>query len=221
MRHAGEPNPKRRSYLEAVAVYEQGIRQIQEHDFARAADLLNRLLAAFPHERELCERARLYLGLCNRHLRPAADEPQSLAERVYAATLALNAGQVDRAILFLESVLREDSANDQALYMLATAYAQRGDVEVAIPYLQQAIESNPDNRVLARVDPDLAGLRTEDTIAALLASPIARPEGAPSTLRPAQGRPEQSRGTTSSGSSRAISRDDGKRSVRPRRAQQA
>ncbi len=171
------PNRKRQSYLEAVVVYEQGIRQIQQHDFARAADLLGRVVTAFPQERELCERARLYLSLCDRQLRPATDEPQSLAERIYAATLALNAGTVDRAIAFLRGVLRENPTHDQALYMLATAYAQRGDVQVAIPYLQQAIESNPDNRVLARVDPDLAGLRAEDTIAALLESPLLQRDG--------------------------------------------
>jgi tetratricopeptide (TPR) repeat protein len=170
-------NSKQTSHLEAIALYEAGIRQIQQHEFARAADLLSRVVTAFPHERELCERARLYLSLCDRQLRPAAAEPQSLAERIYAATLALNAGNGARAIDFLEGVLRQDPTNDQALYMLATAYAQRGDLEVAIPYLQQAIASNPDNRVLARVDPDLADLRTEDTIAALLESPLAPPPG--------------------------------------------
>jgi tetratricopeptide (TPR) repeat protein len=165
-------NTKRPRYLEAVAVYEQGIRLIQQHDFARAADLFNRVVAAFPEERELCERGRLYLTLCDRQLRPALDEPQSLSERIYAATLALNAGDTGRAIDYLESVHQADPANDQALYMLASAHAQRGNVQVAIPYLQQAIESNPDNRVLARSDPDLAGLRAEDTIAALLESPF-------------------------------------------------
>jgi len=160
-----------------VALYEQGVCQIQQHDFARAADFLGLVVSAFPQERELCERARLYLSLCDRQLRPAADEPQSLAERIYAATLALNAGNVARAIEFLEGVVREDSTNDQALYMLATAYAQRGELQVAIPYLQQAIASNPDNRVLARVDPDLADLRAEDTIAALLESPLVQPDG--------------------------------------------
>jgi tetratricopeptide (TPR) repeat protein len=165
------------SHLEALAAYEQGIHHLQEHDFAWAADIFGRVLAAFPEEREICERARLYLALCDRHLRPAIDEPQSQAERIYAATLALNAGDVDRAIYYLDSVRRDDPVNDQVLYMLATAHAQRGNVQVAIPYLQQAIESNPDNRVLARFDPDLEDLRAEDTIAALLEPPLLHPNG--------------------------------------------
>jgi tetratricopeptide (TPR) repeat protein len=177
------PDTKRPGYLDALAVYEQGIRLIQQHDFVRATDLLNRLLAAFPAERELCERARLYLTLCDRQLRPALGEPQSSSECIYAATLALNAGDPERAIGYLESVNRDDSAHEQALYMLATAHAQRGNVQLAIPYLQQAIESNPDNRILARFDPDLAGLRAEDTIAALLESPFDSPDKNARSLR--------------------------------------
>jgi tetratricopeptide (TPR) repeat protein len=169
----------RPGHIEAIGIYEQGIRQIQEHDFARAAELLQSVVSRFPEERELGERARLYLALCDRQLRPVPDEPQSSDERVYAATLALNAGDLDRAIEYLDRVRRDDPAHDRALYMLATAHAQRGNLEVAIPYLQQAIESNPDNRVLARVDPDLAGLRAEDTFAALLESPLLQPNGDP------------------------------------------
>jgi tetratricopeptide (TPR) repeat protein len=170
---------KRTSFLEAVAIYEQGVRQLQRHDFLGAAERLRRIVTAFPQERELCERARLYLSLCDRQLQPAAAEPQSLEERIYAATLALNAGDVDRAVGHLDAVLGQDPANDTALYLLAIAHAQRGNLEVAIPYLQQAIASNPDNRVLARSDPDLEGLRAEDTIAALLDSPLLQPASDP------------------------------------------
>ena len=49
--------------------------------------------------------------------------------------------------------------NDQALYMLAVVHSERRDPELAIRYLAQAIEANPENRSLARVDPDLDALR--------------------------------------------------------------
>jgi Tfp pilus assembly PilM family ATPase len=53
----------------------------------------------------------------------------------------------------------------------------------------------------------IVDLSTFNVINAVLAGP-GRPEADPSTLREPQGRPEQSRGTTGSGSSRAASRDD-------------
>jgi predicted Zn-dependent protease len=174
-----------RRHDEAIGVYADAMRHLQARDFGRAAERLRHLITAYPDQREVSERARLYLSLCDSQLHPVPGEPSSTAERIYAATLALNAGRVADAIRHLDQVRREDPANDRALYMLAAAHARRGDAEVAIPYLQRAIESNPDNRVLARVDPDLVGLRAKDTIAALLESP-SRPHIAPPRSAPAR-----------------------------------
>jgi tetratricopeptide (TPR) repeat protein len=162
----------RSSYLEAVALYEQAVQTLQQRDFPRAAELLGQVVRAYSQEKELVERARLYLGLCERHIRPPDAEPQSISERLYAATLALNAAEIDRAIGYLERVLEDDRANDRALYMLASAYAARGQVDLAIGYLQRAIATNPENRALARTDPDLESLRSDEAVAALLEGPI-------------------------------------------------
>jgi predicted Zn-dependent protease len=159
---------QRSTYHDAVAVYEQALRTLQEHDYAKAAELLRQVIAGFPQERELLERSRLYLGLCERHLQPSTAEPGNTQERVYAATLALNAGAPDRAIGYLKRVVSDEPSNDQALYMLAVAHAERREPALAITYLEQAIEANPENRSLARVDPDLDPLRREEGLDALL-----------------------------------------------------
>jgi len=125
----------------------------------------------FPEERELIERSRVYLTLCERQLKPLTAEPQNTAERLYAATIALNNGRVDDAVTHLERILQEDGNHDQALYMLAVTHAQRDAIADAIRYLQQAIEANPENRALARMDPDLDDLRDDDAVSALLDAP--------------------------------------------------
>jgi len=106
-------------------------------------------------------------------LQPLTAEPQNTGERLYAATLALNAGDVDAAVRHLVHILEHEPAHDQALYMLAVSYAQRDQTADAIRYLQQAIEANPENRALARMDPDLDDLRDDDAVSALLESPPA------------------------------------------------
>jgi tetratricopeptide (TPR) repeat protein len=161
------------TYFDALALYEQAVRTLQQHNFGKAADLLRHMMETFPEERELAERSRVYLALCERQLKPLTDEPQNTAERLYAATLALNAGDPDRAVRHLERILAEHSTHDQALYMLAVSYAQRHQTADAIRYLQRAIEANPENRALARMDPDLDVLRDDDAVSALLESPSA------------------------------------------------
>ena len=68
----------------------------------------------------------------------------------------------------------EDPDNDHALYMLAVAHAQRGEHAEAIAHLERAIALNPENRALARSDPDLEPLRDDEAFRAALEAP-ARP----------------------------------------------
>ena len=159
-----------------MAIYEQAVRTLQQHNYSKAADLLRHVMTSFPEERELIERSRMYLSLCERQLRPLMAEPENTAERLYAATLALNAGKLDDAMAHLERILQGEPSHDQALYMMAVAFAERDQVSDAIRYLQQAIEANPENRALARVDPDLDDLRDDDAVVALLEAPtVMRP----------------------------------------------
>lgn len=156
------PPPRRSTYFEAVAVYERGVETLQRHDYSRAIDLFESVLRLYPEERELLERVRLYLNVCRRFVSPRAAAPQTLEERLYAATLAFNGGRYDEAISHLRLVRDEDPDNDHALYMLAVAHAQRSEHAEAIAHLERAIALNPENRSLARRDPDLEMLRGDE-----------------------------------------------------------
>jgi tetratricopeptide (TPR) repeat protein len=164
--------PQRRStYFEAVAVYERGLAALQRHDYRGAIDLLESVLRQYPEERELHERVRLYLNICQRQAAPREASPQTIDERLYAATLAINGGQYDQAIAHLRLVRDEDPDNDHALYMLAVAHAQRDEHAEAVAHLERAIALNPENRALARTDPDLEPLREDDAFRAALEAP--------------------------------------------------
>jgi tetratricopeptide (TPR) repeat protein len=157
-----------------VAVYERGLEAVQRHDYALAIDLLESVLKQYPEEKELHERVRLYLNICQRQATPRETSPQTVDERLYASTLALNGGRYDEAISHLRLVRDEDPDNEHALYMLAVAHAQRGEHAEAIAHLERAIALNPENRGLARRDPDLEPLREDDAFrAALEAAPAA------------------------------------------------
>ena len=167
---ASDGREARSSHADALALYEQAIRALQQHQYAQTADLLGRLTTAFPEERDLVERSRLFLALCSRQLQPPTAEPRDTQECLYAATLALNAGKPELAIPYLNRVNADEPANDRALYLLAVAHAERHDHDLALRYLGQAIEANPENRRLARVDPDLDALRGAAGLNALLTS---------------------------------------------------
>jgi tetratricopeptide (TPR) repeat protein len=180
--------PQRRStYFEAVAVYERGLEALQRHAYAEAANLLESVLRQYPEEKELHERVRLYLNICRRQATQREAAPQTIDERLYAATLAINGGQYDQAIAHLRLVRDEDPDNDHALYMLAVAHAQRQEPAEAVAHLERAIALNPENRALARTDPDLEPLREDDAFRATLEASSARADRRrPIKTRPAR-----------------------------------
>ena len=164
--------PQRRStYFEAVALYERGVEMLQRHEYQAAAEMFESVLRQYPEEKELHERVRLYLNICQRQAAPRESTPQTIEERLYAATLSINGGRYDDAITHLRLVRDEDPDNDHALYMLAVAHAQRGEVAEAIAHLERAIALNPENRGLARTDPDLEPLREDEAFRSALDTP--------------------------------------------------
>jgi outer membrane protein assembly factor BamD (BamD/ComL family) len=152
-------------------MYERGLEALQRHDYNEAAALFESVLRQYPEEKELHERVRLYLNICQRHAEPREAAPQSVDERLYAATLAINTGQYDQAIAHLRLVRDEDPDNDHALYMLAVAHAQRDEHAEAVAHLERAIALNPENRALARTDADLEPLRDDEAFRAALDAP--------------------------------------------------
>lgn len=182
---APPPPARRTTYPEAVGLYERGLQALQRHDYRGAAERLRSVLTCYPEEKELHERVRLYLNICERQEAPKESTPTTFEERLYAATLALNSGANDKALAHLRAAHAEDPENDHALYMLAVVHALRGEPAAALPFLQRALELNPDNRALARQDPDLESLRREEQFRAIMeATATSRPD----RRRPARGR---------------------------------
>jgi outer membrane protein assembly factor BamD (BamD/ComL family) len=170
-RQAPSAPVRRSTYVEAVALYEQGLERLQQHDYAGAADRLEAVLKQFPEEKELHERVKLYLNVCRKQASAVEASPRTIEERLYASTIARNGGRYDEAISHLRLVRDEDPDNDHALYMLAVAHAQRGELAEAVAHVERAIAMNPENRALARTDPDLDPLRDDESFRMALEAP--------------------------------------------------
>jgi tetratricopeptide (TPR) repeat protein len=165
--------PRKPGYHEALAMYERGVRGLQRHDYEGAAVQFRTIIDRYPEERELQERSRLYLRVCERETARRPPTPQTPQERVYAATVALNAGDPATALEHLRRALGDAPDNDHAQYIMSVALASTGAPADAVEHLRQAISLNPENRALARQDPDLEPLRALDGFADLVDGPAA------------------------------------------------
>jgi tetratricopeptide (TPR) repeat protein len=168
---APPPPPRKPGFYEAVAIYERGVQALQRHDFQAAAENFRAVIQRYPEERELLERARLYLRVCERETARQAPPPQTSGDHVYAATVALNAGDHAGALSHLQRAIGADADNDHAHYIMAVALASKGRRDEAIEHLKRSIALNPENRAQARQDPDLDPLREHDGFRSAMETP--------------------------------------------------
>jgi Tfp pilus assembly protein PilF len=177
------PAPRKPGYYEAIAIYETGVRALQRHDFEKAADQFRQVIQRYPDERELHERSVLYLRVCERETARRPTSPQTPQERVYAATMALNAGDPSAALDHLQRALSDAPDSDHAHYIMAVTLASQGQSTRALDHLKRSIELNPDNRALARQDPDLEDVRELDGFRGVIDAPASSHRARPRRRR--------------------------------------
>lgn len=177
------PAPRKPGFYEAVAIYERGVQALQRHDYENGAELFRAVIEKYPEERELLERARLYLRVCERETQRQAPPPQTSGDFVYAATVALNAGDHAGALSHLQRAISTDEDNDHAHYIMAAALSLRGRTDEALQHLQRSIALNPENRSQAKQDPDLDNIRHHQGFRAVLETPPAARRKAPIARR--------------------------------------
>ena len=179
---SGPPRPAG----EAVALFEQAMQALQQHDYTAAAETFRGLMSDYPREGALRERSMVYLVLCERELARQPTEPRTVEERLTAATAALNNGDDRRAEHLARAVLADTPQHDLALYLLAAVEARRGAVEEALRFLGRAMAVNPEIRAQARHDEDFEDLRDMDAFRELIEAPV--PPTSDSARRARRGR---------------------------------
>jgi Tfp pilus assembly protein PilF len=181
---ATPPQPLLGPNAEAVARFQAAVEAMQRHQYAQAAGHFRTLLDAFPSERALLDRVRVYLGLCEREIQRRPTAPVTPEEKVTAATAALNDGRDADAERLARDVLTVSPDHDLALYLIAAVNARRGEVDEALTWLRRAMDVSPDVRAQARHDADFEPLRDLEPFQQLIDAPISAQSGARRQRRP-------------------------------------
>ena len=149
------------SYERALKEYERGIALIQKRDFSGASDVFTAIIANFGDEREISDRARHYLSICQEKLHPKTPNPASVEDHFHLGVFYLNRADWEKALKEFEKALAKDPKSDMVHYGIASAHALSGDKSRAVGALQESIRLNEKNRIYAQNDPDFDRIRDE------------------------------------------------------------
>jgi tetratricopeptide (TPR) repeat protein len=149
--------------------YDRGVAALQRRRIDEAEKHFSELTQKYPEERELVDRARVYLAVCARQKSAVAESLSEPEDFYYAAVLEKNRGNVTEAIEHLKRAVRKNGGG-KVDFLLACCYAQRGESDSALEFLRRAIGEDQRNRILARHDRDFDPVRDTPEFQELLAS---------------------------------------------------
>lgn len=158
-----------RSTENARKEYDRGVAALQRRKIEEAERHFLELTQKYPEEKELVDRARVYIAVCERQKNAAAASLSEPEDFYYAAVLEKNRGNVDEAIEHLKRAARKNGGG-KVDFLLACCYAQRGESGSALEHLRRAIGEDQRNRILARHDRDFDPVRDTPEFQELLAS---------------------------------------------------
>lgn len=145
---------------QATKTYAEGMKHFNKQSFRRAKALFEKVVGGY--SRELAERARVHIAICEQRLqRPAPVRFRGAEDHYHYAVAKINAGDFAEARTHLQKALKRAPKADYVHYALATMAALSGEIEEALDRLEQAIKLRPENRYQARNDGDFKSLVDE------------------------------------------------------------
>jgi len=138
---------------QAMKVYEEAMKQFNKQNFRRAQQGFEKVLAG--PSRELAERARVHVAICDQRLqRPAPVRLRTADEHYHYAVSQINVANYEDARVHLEKARKLSPKTEYVYYALASVSALTGEADEALEYLAKAILLRPENRYHARNDAD-------------------------------------------------------------------
>ncbi|MFN8005660.1 MAG: tetratricopeptide repeat protein, partial [Terriglobia bacterium] len=161
----GKLTPARAAILKQ---YETGVKLLYTQDFDKARVIFDKLIQTNAEDKELVERARIHIRLCEQKKPRKIPAPRSVDEHYDVAIALYNQGRYEETFEHLRKALKYDPSCHYVHYALAAANCKTGDLESALHDLQEAIQLKPENRFLAQRDEDFAPLKEDNRFITLV-----------------------------------------------------
>ncbi len=145
-------------YQKALAAFGQAMKEFHKGDMEKSVASLKGVIEKFPSERELVDRARIYLTLAQKRPRRDAVSLKTFEDHFQYAVYKINQGDPAAALKILEKALEFKTEEGKVYYLMADAAVLAKDLEPALEHLRKAVQKDKVFSILAQNEPDFEPL---------------------------------------------------------------
>jgi tetratricopeptide (TPR) repeat protein len=149
---------KKDVYEKILAAYGQAVKAFRKGDCAKAAELFHSFLEKCDTEKELADRAQIYLALCENRKDKGTPHLKTFEDYYKYAVYKLNQKDFDEAIKLLEKAKEKKPKEGKVSYLTALTYCQMEDNEKCLQHLKDAVHNDKFFAILAQNESDFEPL---------------------------------------------------------------
>lgn len=153
-----EESGKKDAYEKALNAYAEAIKEYRKGSWEKAQTLFEAFISKFGNEKELVDRANVYLSIIKGKGKRTLGTPKTSEECYYFSVYRLNQGQYEEALRWLNKALELKGDEGRVFYLMAEIYCLLGQTDNALEYLKRAIQKDKIYKILAQNEADFAPL---------------------------------------------------------------
>jgi tetratricopeptide (TPR) repeat protein len=153
-----EQRSKKDEYQKVLAAFGQAMKEFHKGDFEKAVELLKSFIEKHPSEREIVDRARVYLALSEKHPKKESVSPKTFDDYCRAGVAKVNQTDFAGAEKFLERALEFKQNEGLVHYLLADVRCLTGRQDDCLDELKKAILKDKIYAVMAQNESDFQAL---------------------------------------------------------------
>jgi tetratricopeptide (TPR) repeat protein len=149
-----EQRSKKDEYQKALAAYGLAVKEFQKGEFEKASESLKSFIEKFPTDREIVDRAKVYLAIAMKRPKKEAVALKGFEDHYRYGVVKINQHDYAGAIKALEKALEFKENEGLVHYLLADVHCLMGEADAALDFLKKAIQKDKNFSVLAQNEPD-------------------------------------------------------------------
>ncbi len=130
-------------------------------DFVKASELLKTFVAKCPSEKEILDRARIYLTISEERKKKEKIQLKTFDDYYQHSVYRMNQGDYQEALKCLEKARQMKPKEGKILYLMADAFFLMGKKDECLDHLKRAIQMDKYFSILAQNESDFENLRED------------------------------------------------------------
>lgn len=153
-----EEKTKKSDYEKSLLAYSQAMKVYHKGDYPRAAELLKEFLEKHVSEKELVDRAQVYLSICEGQQMDTGVKLKTSDDYYQFGIYKLNQGEYEESLKLLKKAIEIKPKEGKFFYSIADCYCLMGKEDKCLDSLKKAIQIDKYFKILAQNERDFEQL---------------------------------------------------------------